>query len=844
MIVSSKMTYKKLFNMHFNNKTFTIFIDQYGRRTFLEVNKSGKHVYPLMNDFIILHKIYNERNIFICYNGRRLPVHGNRFENPTATFKEFTRNYIGVAAEFTAIILAATLITGVTTGRTLKLEKQDNQIKIVPTYMAGTLINNINELDEVLGYKSVSLEEVISAINTNDKISDYYKPYAINLAKFLKNKYPETDQRIYYENIKDMSIKICSEKQIEKYAAGTYNSALNITSLRDSYAEDKRTITHEFSHSYHHWKEETSLLPKYRSEQQGHSLDEAMNNKIISGIVIPKSYYQEGKTLDYFLTCVDYDYYDYEREGITKLIRLLKEKYTDIDIDYIINSLDSINVTNTQTDNYIRIEETPELLNQMFNLCAHNIDMNSKDIYQPFIDFMKLIDFNDYEEVADNYLKEYNKILLENGYDKEQVHEDNDDFAWMINEFELYKKSFREHVEDLDINEIPKDNIYEPLKNYLEYGGTPYRHYNSEAELHNLFYSLLDTYNDFLYCNGYTREQTITREMMQKKVDKYKGITITGYTITEDDVLHPMIDIPNIDKVYNTDEKIPILSSNGKIVLLDKDNVKTTDYAEDNVHQYNFIKSIFSRLDEDSIEFDESYWQDQFRIYNSEYKKIDFLLNGEKIAEDYLFDVNITVGQKQDGTNTFSLSSESQSIIQDKSTLKDQTIPFVQYLGDIPYKDENMTSIELGKYLSEDYLKPIVAGDELLRTNSSWLDIFTYDIENDVINVHPPYYVTIGEKQINMNKISLELSPEYAFITIDNRMENVTEEVNTDVKTESMIYLETVLEHYGILSEDKTDYHLSRDEILELYNNYSQDVYVNGNNPQNSIRENSSIINK
>ena len=95
-----------------------------------------------------------------------------------------------------------------------------------------------------------------------------------------------------------------------------------------------------------------------------------------------------------------------------------------------------------------------------------------------------------------------------------------------------------------------------------------------------------------------------------------------------------------------------------------------------------------------------------------------------------------------------------------------------------------------------------------------------------------------------MNKISLELSPEYAFITIDNRMENVTEEVNTDVKTESMIYLETVLEHYGILSEDKTDYHLSRDEILELYNNYSQDVYVNGNNPQNSIRENTSIINK
>lgn len=838
------MTYKKLFNIYFNNKKFTIFIDQYGRKTFLEVNDSGKYIYPLMNDFITLHKIYNERNPFISYNGRRLPVHGNRYENPTATFKEFIRNYIGSTAYVTAIMIAASLVAGVTTGRTFNLEIQDNQIKIVPTYMDGTLINHISELDEVLGYKSVSLDEVIAAINTNEKISDYYKTYAINLAKFLKNKYPETDQRIYYENIKDMSIKIRSEKEIEKNIAGTYNSMANVTSLRDSYAENEKTIIHEFSHSYHHWKEETAILPKCRNELQGYSLDEAMNNKVISGIVIPTSYYQEGKTLDYFLTCVDYDYYDYEREGIAKLIRLLKEKYKDIDIDYIINSLDAIHDTNTHTDNYIRIEETPELLNQMFNICAHNIDMSAKDIYQPFIDFMKLIDFNDYEDIAINYLAEYNSILLENGYDKTQIQDDIKHFTWMINEFESYKKNFREHVEELDINEIPKDDIYKPLKNYLEYGGTPYRRYNSETELHNLFYSLLDTYNDFLYCNGYTRDQTITREMMQKKVDKYKGMTITGYTITKEDVLHPMLDIPNIDKVYNTDEKVPILNSDGKIVLLDKNDIKVTDYAEDNVHQYNFIKSIFARLDEDSITFDESYWQEQFRIYNSEYKKIDFLLNGEKVAEDYLYDVNITIGQKQDGTNTFSLSSETQSIVQDKSTLKDQTISFVRYLGDIPYKDANMTSIELGEYLSEDYLKPTVAGDDLSRTISSWLDIFTYDIENDVVNVHPPYYVTMDEKRLHMNDIFLELEPECAFIMIDDRLENVREHINTNVETESTIYLETVLEYYGILSEEQTDYNLSKSEILDLYNNYSTDVYVNGNDPRNSTRENVSIINK
>ena len=31
--------------------------------------------------------------------------------------------------------------------------------------------------------------------------------------------------------------------------------------------------------------------------------------------------------LNYLMSFVDYDYYDYEQEGIAKLIKLLKEKY-------------------------------------------------------------------------------------------------------------------------------------------------------------------------------------------------------------------------------------------------------------------------------------------------------------------------------------------------------------------------------------------------------------------------------------------------------------------------------------------------------------------------------------
>ena len=35
--INQRNTYKKLFNIHYNNKIFTIFIDKYGRNTFLEL---------------------------------------------------------------------------------------------------------------------------------------------------------------------------------------------------------------------------------------------------------------------------------------------------------------------------------------------------------------------------------------------------------------------------------------------------------------------------------------------------------------------------------------------------------------------------------------------------------------------------------------------------------------------------------------------------------------------------------------------------------------------------------------------------------------------------------------
>ena len=72
--MKNEITVQKLFNIHYNKKVFTIFLCENGRKTFLELS-NGKYIYPLLDDFINLHKIYNGRNPFVSYYniGDRLP---------------------------------------------------------------------------------------------------------------------------------------------------------------------------------------------------------------------------------------------------------------------------------------------------------------------------------------------------------------------------------------------------------------------------------------------------------------------------------------------------------------------------------------------------------------------------------------------------------------------------------------------------------------------------------------------------------------------------------------------------------------------------------------------------
>lgn len=876
-----KMIYQKLFNIYYNNKEFTIFIDQYGRRTFLEIDSSGNYIYPLIDDFIALHKIYNERDIFTTYTykiGENLANHKNK----KVIFTEYVKYVSQVGITALAAVIVANAITTITMSKRMKLEHDGENIKIAIDYVDGSLIKNAKELDSVLGYKSVSTEEIINTINANNKMDEYHKKCAIDLVNFIKNKYPDTDARIFYENMKNVSVKEKPKFLMPKGCAGTYNSLDNIVSLREDYKDSREVIIHELAHSYHHWVEDTVLSPKYRVDPDGNFLDEAMTNKIIDGLVKTHTYRKEGRVLDYFLTCVDYDYYDYEQEGIAKLISLLKEKYDNVDIDYIINVMDTMMYTNYNIDEKIKIEDNQELLDEMFKICISNIDINSLSIYQPLIDFLKVIDHDYNPDLLSHYLNEYNAILEDNKYDQNKMIKDANTLYTGMKAYNILGEKLEEHISKQNIASLSKGNLYQPLKKFLEDIKEQYAdEYISNEETIKLMCHLLDIYNDVLYSNGYTKDDTITSETMMEKIGKFKDIKILGYTVTDDEVIYPIIDIKNIDKVYDTTNKIPVLNEQGKVILIDKKDTMEKTKDDTGRLYYTFINSLFQNLDNDYLQLDQKYWQDMFNLKEYQYKKVPIYLDGVQLSkeylEEYLLNTYITFGQ-EDETLTFTVGNIDELTIgpsgmdeeqisllkedtynymyrlinpnQEESLQLDQAlndyysktktviVPLAKFIDGILQSQDNFTSIELRKFLNEDYLKEQITGDDLSSPISSRYNNFTYDVENDTVKIHPIYHVNIDgyDETLNMNEIRLNMNHNTTYMMIRSYLKETQGLIDGDGKTTATIYLETVLDYYGILQEDQQEYHFSEGELLELYNNYSHDVYIDKENRMASGR--------
>lgn len=527
---NEKMVYQTLFDIRFNNKFFTVFIDKFNRRTFLEIDKSGKYIYPTLEDFTMLHRIYNERNIFVMYASKYYDSIYNKIpDHPNArkmTFKEYVRITTGATACVLAGILIGNSLSSVLFGRQLELVREENNLIVTANYVSEALIDNPNELDNILDYKSISKEDVINVINSNENLNDYYKNGIITFLEHIVSKYPNTDMRIFYENMKSLTINEV-ESDLLPYAAGQYNVIENKITISKDYFLNDEVLYHELAHAYHNLHI-GGMMPKYRVETFGYSLEEAMTNKMIEGLVEdPYSYNKEGRVLDYLSSCVQFDYYDYENYGVSKLIELLKTKYPEVDINYIITSLDSMHDTEANTGEFMTLEENKYLLDEIFNICIHNIDINDRtmDVYQPFRDFLKSFNCDKYEELISDYLSKYNDILKCKGCDLDLI---TDDYRIIkYNEyFSNLRNLFSIHVATLPIDKIQENDIYGPFRRFIvehDILMTPEK-LSSPLSMETVSCDFLDIYNEFLRNNGYNEDNIITREEVKIGLDKYKNL--------------------------------------------------------------------------------------------------------------------------------------------------------------------------------------------------------------------------------------------------------------------------------------------------------------------------------
>ena len=190
------MTYKKLFNITYNAKEFTIFIDEKNRKTFLELTKEGNYIYPELNDFIYLHNLYNNSDITKISS------------LPKLSFKEKVRYQA-----LTLSVIALLNLTSCYQKSTVKIE--DNNLIIseenldTSKYLASNsnldtsnsdkinIITDLKAFDELLGITSIDYETVKELITTSELPSKFQNS-ALSILNLINNNAENPELRIFY----------------------------------------------------------------------------------------------------------------------------------------------------------------------------------------------------------------------------------------------------------------------------------------------------------------------------------------------------------------------------------------------------------------------------------------------------------------------------------------------------------------------------------------------------------------------------------------------------------------------------------------------------------------------
>lgn len=415
-------TYKKLFNIKYNNKVFTIFVGEDGRKIFLELQDNNKYCYPTLEDFTYLTKIYNDKSLI---------DHAQKF-----SFDEKVR--VGAAT------LALVSLINLTSCGKIKVEVENNEVietvePIMPQseneerpeeqeenreeqaenneYKVKTIyLKDVSELDDILEYKTISVEEVRNVIDKKDLPDKVREAAHLALNDMLK-RVPDIDLRIFYENMKDLTyVEIpIEELQESEYIDAEFNCVERKITTHPNVS--LKTLKHEMNHAFYSFYTTKGLTIYIRHsdrEDLGTALIEAMTEKETTQNIIDGVYQNERYVLDVLLNLIDFTESDYQKLGVWPFIRLLQDKYPEIDVEHMIYELDC-RKNSRLAKNQIEVLEPPiSIMNDLFEMVKLKTMETPEDAYSLFAKFATAVINTCTEPDMLNYLDDYNRFLTTN----------------------------------------------------------------------------------------------------------------------------------------------------------------------------------------------------------------------------------------------------------------------------------------------------------------------------------------------------------------------------------------------------------------------------------------------
>lgn len=255
----------------------------------------------------------------------------------------------------------------------------------------------------LLDYESVSLEEMLSVIDQNDRISDEFKPHVKQYCIDFVTKQPEAECRILYENLKTLKIMPVDKNDLavetlSNHSAAGYNRNTNTIYILEGQEYIKGTweyqvLYHELSHAARTGVWDIGMI-KRRAQCEGVNFNTVTCAEALNTLFAVSLFDYEEESIAYQLQS------NYVKAMIDSLDDYQISDYMNKSLSYFVYKLGEFNDGD--------VKSAVEIMNL--------IDEQYKDLYNTGYENPKEVYYPIYNYISNMYYK--NRITAEMTYEE------------------------------------------------------------------------------------------------------------------------------------------------------------------------------------------------------------------------------------------------------------------------------------------------------------------------------------------------------------------------------------------------------------------------------------------